>query len=94
MNSRSQQLAARRLQLQQRCEVQRTTTATLIQQALTPLQSIDAGWASARQFLIHPLTLAGGGVLALFIGPRRILRFASRAWLLTAAVRRLIGLIK
>lgn len=55
------------------------------------LAGIDYRLAQARDFLRSPVALGGGLAMVLALGPRRLLRWASRSLVTLGTVRRLIG---
>lgn len=94
MSERTRNLAARRSHLLLKSAAQRRQLGALVRSIDARIGTVDRGLTSARGFLQKPAVMAGGAALALFVGPRRVLRLAGQAVLFFAAARRLLRLVR
>ena len=94
MSSRLQDLARRRANLQSKCDFERQRLLQDISSLEQPLLGVDRGIQAVQRFAKRPLAIAGGVALMIGLGPRRIIRLMSRGMVLTAAAKRLIGLVR
>ena len=88
------QLADRRAYLQRKAAAQRQELGDAMQGIESRVHAVDGVLLKVRPFLRKPILLAGGAALALFMGPRRVLRMAGKAMFVVSAARRLMGLIR
>jgi hypothetical protein len=94
MSARLQELRSKREALLIRSAQQRGQLSDEVHELETQLQGIDRGLAMARRIVKHPMMLAGGIALVALIGPRKILRIASRGAAVYSTGRRVLGLIR
>lgn len=85
-------LARRRKQLQLATAVQRQQLAAELGPIEARIRVADEKILQVRNFAQQPLVLASGAALAFALGPRRLLRLASKAMFLFSAARGLRGL--
>lgn len=83
---------AQRLQvLQLRIAAQRLQLDAQVGAIEARLSGIDRRLGQARDFLRSPVALSAGVALVLALGPRRLLRGASKALMTFATLRRMFG---
>lgn len=93
MNVHAAQLAQKRRDLQQRCELQRHQVAQLTANIETRLSIVDRVVAVTSSIVNRPLLVFGALAAVVLIGRWRILRWASHGAMLFAAARKIQGLI-
>jgi hypothetical protein len=94
MSARTGELVQRRRQLRARCAVQRNHLAETSAKIEEQLGSLDRGVQLARSVISSPVVLVGGIALVAFLGPRKILRLASRGLLLLTTARRVTRMLQ
>jgi hypothetical protein len=94
MTDRALQLAARRNALRAHCEVQRSHLFETAQDIQWRLANIDRAIDMVQHYAHRPLLVIGGLGLFAMLGPRRLLRWASRGAFLFTSGRRLLSLIR
>ncbi len=87
-------LADRRASLQRKAAAQRAQLGIAMQPIESGVRTVDNVLLKVRPFVGKPVLLVGGAALALFIGPRRMLRLAGRAMLLVATARKSFALLQ
>lgn len=92
--SRLRELTERQAALQLRCAVQRGRLGHEVAGIEQGLASVDRAALAGKRILRNPLVIAlGVGALAA-IGPKRILRFASRFAVAASVAGRAIGMLR
>jgi hypothetical protein len=94
MTERSLQLSARRNALRAHCEVQRSHLFETAQDIQSRLANVDRAIAMVQHYAHRPLLVVGGLGLFAMLGPRRLLRWASRGAFLFTTGRRLMSLVR
>jgi hypothetical protein len=94
MTDRSLQLSARRNALRAHCEVQRSHLFDTAQDIQSRLANLDRAIAMVQHYAHRPLLVIGGLGLFAMLGPRRLLRWASRGAFLFTTGRRLMSLVR
>jgi len=94
MSERLQALARRRSDLQRRCALDRQRVLDGIQNLQQPLLGVDRGLQSVQRFAKRPLTIAAGVALMIGVGPRRLTKLMSRGVVFSAAVKRILSLVR
>jgi hypothetical protein len=90
MSEREHELAARRAALQDQCAMQRVHLAETAEIIESQLGGIDRGINAIRSLGRNPLLIAGGISLLVLIGPKRIMGWAGRGFMLVSTAKRLL----
>jgi hypothetical protein len=94
MSERLDALARRRAELQRRCAMDRQRVLQGIHDLEQPLLGVDRGIQSVQRFAKRPLTIATGIALMIGVGPRRLTKLMSRGVVISAAVKRILSLVR
>ena len=94
MSDRVRELAARQVQLQERCAAQRASVANEVTSIEVRFSSVDRIVGFARGTLLHPVVIVAAVVALLTVGRLRGFQLLGRALLLGAAARRLISVAR
>lgn len=94
MSERTLTLSQRRTALRTHCAVQRGQLAETVNAIESRLGSVDRGIHMVRRFAGRPLLIAGGIALLMFVGPRRLFRWAGRGAVLLTAGQRVMRLLR
>lgn len=92
MSERFNQLMARHSNLRLRSAVQRRQLGETMNEIEHHLSGVDRGIAVARRWVKNPAVLVGGVALVAMVGPRRLMRWASRGILVYSTAKRFIRL--
>jgi hypothetical protein len=94
MSQRERQLEQRRTELLAESAIQREQLAYLARDLEMRLAGIDRGIRAARAFAKKPAVIVGAIALIAMIGPKRLLRFATRSAGLIATGRQITRLLR
>ncbi len=94
MSDHLSELQQRRAMLEIKSASQRQQLGAAVGSIEARLSGIEQGVGKARKLLQRPAVLAGGAVLGLLIGPRRLLRLAAQGTLAFAAVKKLLKYVR
>jgi len=94
VSGRSAFLAVRREALRAHCAVQRIQLADQARQLETRLANVDRAISIVRRIARRPVLIAGGIALLALVGPRRIVRLASRGAVLLTTGSRVLRLMR
>ncbi|HEY8539374.1 MAG TPA: YqjK family protein [Steroidobacteraceae bacterium] len=94
MSERERELAARRAALLAESAMQREQFTHLAHDLEMRLAGIDRGIRAARALAKKPIVIVGAIALIALIGPKRLLRFATRGAALIATGRRVTRLLR
>jgi hypothetical protein len=92
MSERFDQLTARHSNLLASCAVQRQQLAETAEEIEHELGRLDRGIEIVRGVLHSPATLGAAIAIVAAVGPRRLLRWGTRALMFYTTARRLIEL--
>lgn len=92
MSRRFDQLAARHSNLLARCAVQRRQLAESAEEIRHELGRLDRGLEMVRRALRSPATLGAAIAVVALLGPRRLLRWGTRALMFYSTARQLLRL--
>lgn len=92
--SRLRELAERRAALQLRCAVQRGQLGREVGSIEQRLEVVDRVALTAKRAVRNPLVIALGIAALMAIGPKRIVRVASRSALAAPVAVRALGLLR
>jgi len=91
-SERFNQLAAKHSNLRLRAAVQRRELGSTMGEIEHHLSGLDRGLGAAQRLIKNPALLVGGVALVALIGPKRIMRWATRGALVYSTAKRLIRL--
>lgn len=91
-SERFNQLAARHSQLRLRAAAQRRELGETMSDIEHHLSGVDRGLGAAQRLIKSPAVIIGGAALIALIGPKRLMRWASRGALMYSTARRFIRL--
>jgi hypothetical protein len=94
MSKRFDQLSAKHRALLERCALQRAHLGETANDIDAQLGNVDRSVAVVRRIVSQPVLIVGGIALVVLAGPKRLLRFASRAVLFYSTARRVAGLVR
>jgi YqjK-like protein len=94
MSDRIRQLKERRELLELKSAMQRRQLGLAVESIDARIRPVEQVFGRARTLVQRPAVIAGGAVLALLIGPRRLLRIAGHGVLAVAAARRLLRFVR
>lgn len=89
MSDRSRELAQKREALQARCAAQRQELGELTYQLKMSLSRVDRVVHLVRRTLSKPILIGLVVAIGFLVGPRRLIRLASRGAFVFSVVRRL-----
>lgn len=92
MSDRFDQLTSHHSNLRARCALQRQHLAKTAHEIETQLSGIDRGVNLVRNIVRSPALIMGGVAIVALVGPKRLLRWASRGALFYTTGRRLLRL--
>lgn len=92
MSQRFDQLSAHHSNLLARCAVQRRQLGESAEEIEHELGRVDRGLAAVRRVLRHPAMIGGAVAVVALVGPRRLLRWATRGLMWYSTARSLIRL--
>lgn len=92
MSQRFDQLSAHHSNLLARCAVQRRQLGESAEEIEHELGRVDRGLAAVRRVLRHPAMIGGAIAIVALVGPRRLLRWATRGLMWYSTARSLIRL--
>ena len=92
MSKRFDQLSAHHSNLRAQIAVQRSKLAENAQEIEHELGRLDRGIAAVRRVLRSPALVGGAIVVVALVGPRRLVRWSTRALLLYSTARQLLKL--
>lgn len=91
---RAGELERRRLALREQIAAERQLLAGQVHGIEQQFAGVDRAVAGVRSFLHSPAMLVLGVAALVLIGPKRVLRVASRSVVLLTAARRVFGLVR
>lgn len=91
-SERFNQLVARHSNLRLRAAVQRRELGATMSEIERHLSGLDRGIGAAQRLIKNPVVIAGGVALVALVGPKRLVRWASRGALIYSTARRFIRL--
>jgi hypothetical protein len=91
-SERFNQLAAKHSNLRLRSAVQRRELGATMNDIEHQLSGLDRGLGAAQRLIKHPAVIVGGVALVALVGPKRLVRWASRGALVYSTARRFINL--
>jgi hypothetical protein len=94
VSHRVRELVERQARLQQRCAAERAAVAREIAAIESRFAGVDRLANVASRTLLHPLVIVGGIVALFTIGRQRGMRLVGRVFLITTALRRLLGAVR
>lgn len=89
MSGRAEELAQRRLALQQRCAQQRDELGNTSRTLERHLGVVDHGFTLIRRVASAPLLIAAGVAFVFIVGPGRLFKWSGNILILAAAYKRL-----
>ena len=92
MSDRFDQLTAHHSNLRVRCALQRQHLANVGKEIEQQLSGVDRGVKLVRNVVRSPALVMGGVAVIALLGPKRLLRWASRGALFYTTARRLLRL--
>jgi hypothetical protein len=92
VSQRFDQLSAHHSNLLARCAVQRRQLGESAEEIEHELGRVDRGLAAVRRVLRHPAMIGGAVAVVALVGPRRLLRWATRGLMWYSTARSLIRL--
>lgn len=92
MSDRFDQLTTHHSNLRARCALQRQHLAMTAHEIEQQLSGVDRGVTLVRNFARSPALVMGGVAIVALLGPKRLLRWASRGALFYTTARRLLRL--
>ena len=92
MSERFDQLSAKHKTLRLRTELERRQLAQAAHETERHLAGIDRSVNAVRRIVRNPALVVGAIGIVVFVGPKRVLGFASRAFMLYTTARRLLRL--
>lgn len=91
-SERFNQLAARHSNLRLRAAVQRRELGTTMNEIEHRLSGLDRGIERTTRVLKNPAVLVGGVALVAMVGPKRLMRWATKGAVLYSTAKRLLRL--
>jgi hypothetical protein len=91
-SERFNQLAAKHARLRQRAQAQRRELAATVSQIEHQLSGVDRGIAAVHRWIKNPVVIVGGVALVALVGPKRLMRLATRGALVYTTARRFLRL--
>lgn len=91
-SERFNQLAAKHSQLRLRSAVQRRELGATMSQIEHQLGGVDRGLGAAQRWVKNPAVIVGGVALVALVGPKRLMRWATRGALIYSTAKRFIRL--
>lgn len=91
-SERFNQLAAKHSNLRLRAAVQRRELGTTMNEIEHQLSGVDRGIARASSVLKNPAVIVGGVALIAIVGPKRLMRWATKGAVLYSTAKRLLRL--
>lgn len=92
MSERFNQLSAKHSKLRLRAAVQRRELGSTMNEVEHHLSGLDRGIGAAQRLIKHPVVLVGGVALVAVVGPKRLMRWATRGALIYSTARRFMRL--
>lgn len=91
-SERFNQLVAKHSNLRLRAAVQRRELGATMDQIEHHLSGVDRGIGAAQRLIKNPAVIVGGVALVALIGPKRLMRWATRGALVYSTARRFMRL--
>lgn len=91
-SERFNQLTAKHSNLRLRAAVQRRELGSTMNEIEHHLSGLDRGIGAAQRMIKNPAVLVGGVALVALIGPKRLVRWASRGALIYSTAKRFMRL--
>jgi hypothetical protein len=91
-SERFNQLVAKHSNLRLRAAVQRRELGASMDDIEHHLSGLDRGIGVAQRFIKNPAVIVGGVALVALIGPKRLVRWASRGALIYSTTKRFMRL--
>lgn len=91
-SERFNQLVTKHSNLRLRAAVQRRELGTSMNEIEHHLSGLDRGIGAVQRLIKNPAVLVGGVALVALIGPKRLVRWASRGALVYSTARRFMRL--
>jgi hypothetical protein len=92
MSERFNQLTAQHSSLRLRAAMQRRQLGQTMNEIEHQLSGVDRGISAVQRLLKNPAVIAGGIAIFALLGPRRLMRWASRGVLVYSTAKRFIRL--
>jgi hypothetical protein len=92
VSQRFDQLSAHHSNLLARCAVQRRQLGESAEEIEHELGRVDRGLAAVRRVLRHPAMIGGAVAVVALVGPRRLLRWATKGLMWYSTARSLVRL--
>jgi hypothetical protein len=92
VSERFNQLAAKHSNLRLRAAVQRRELGSTMNAIEHQLSGVDRGIARATRLLKNPAVIIGGVALVAMVGPKRLMRWATKGALLYSTAKRFLRL--
>jgi hypothetical protein len=92
MSRRFDQLSAHHSNLLARCAVQRQQLAESAEEIEYELSRVDRGLQAVRRVLRSPAMIGGAVAVLALVGPKRLLRWGTRALMFYSTARQLMRL--
>ena len=87
-SERFNQLSAKHSNLRLRAAVQRRQLGSTMHEIEHQLSGLDRGIGAAQRLIRNPAVLVGGVALVALIGPKRLMRWATRGALIYSTAKR------
>jgi YqjK-like protein len=94
VSERLDQLVAQHGSLKQRCATERMQLVQSAREIEGHLAGVDRGVNAVRKVMRNPLWIAGGVALVTFLGPRRLLGWATRSALFYSTAKRVMRMVR
>ncbi|MET0534430.1 MAG: YqjK family protein [Steroidobacter sp.] len=91
-SERFNQLAAKHSNLRLRAAVQRRELGSTMNDIEHQLSGFDRGISTATRVLKNPAVIVGGVALVAMVGPKRLMRWATKGALVYSTAKRLLRL--
>lgn len=91
-SERFNQLAAKHASLRLRAAVQRSELGATVDEIEHQLGGVDRGIATVTRVLKNPVVIIGGVALFAVIGPKRLMRWATKGALAYSTAKRFVRL--
>lgn len=91
-SERFNQLTAKHSNLRLRSAVQRRELGATMNEIEHHLSGLDRGIGAAQRWIRNPAVIVGGVALVALVGPKRLMRWATRGALIYSTARRFIRL--
>jgi hypothetical protein len=92
MSERFNQLMAQHSNLRLRAAMQRRLLGATMNEIEHHLSGVDRGITAARRLVKSPAIIAGGVAIFALVGPRRLMRWATRGALVYSTAKRFMRL--